>query len=99
LSKILRDYAAVNELIFSFELIVSSDAECCYFKPVHRSDKLVFDWPFAPLLCICSLSRAPSPICALLSRIAHRQYVGDLIGPRKVLGRVISGGEVSGDVR
>jgi len=38
--------------------------------------RLVCDRPFAPLLCICSLPRAP----------VQHQYVGNLVWPRKVYG-------------
>jgi len=46
--------------------------------------KLVIDRSFAPLLRICSLPRAPSPTCALLSGTIQRQYVVGLVWLRKV---------------
>jgi len=46
--------------------------------------KLVCDRPFAPLLRICSSPRAPSPICALLSKTVQCQYVGGLVWSKKI---------------
>jgi len=60
-------------------------------------DKKVCDRPFAPLLCICSSLRAPSPICALLSRANQCQYVGDLSLTQECLVTVIPGGEGPGN--
>jgi len=51
----------------------------------HFNDrKLGCDRLFDPLLRICSLPRAPGPICALLSRTVQCQYVGGLVWPKKV---------------
>jgi len=62
--------------------------QCHYREPPNQMSnleggtwdrKLVCDRPFALLLRICSLPRAPSPNCALLSGTIQRQNVGGLV--------------------